>query len=378
MLKLNDKAEDTALFFVHGANIDEARGAIWGNVLFKRFWHTGFRGKFVNVLWQSDIAGVTDYQVVASNAFAVASLLAPLLNELQVKKVVMAHSLGNMLVSSMIQDYGLRVEKYLMCNSAVPAEAYDAAITNNPALVHPAWDEYPEKARANEWYKLFGNNQGDDRAKLTWRGRFADVVQKAVNFYSTGDHVLELAKRSDLGVLEGYENADQKLERYSWHKQELWKGRRRLLGYWGTTDWSGWSIRENVAGFNTIQPEIAWGMSEEALKTNTVFKLQPESMNTNTIPRLVLDAHLAQGIPAHNAAMGYCKPNNEMQEYNSIDLNLIGIQGLPRPNGWPERSIGFIITSNWGTRWLHSDIKDIAYYFTHKFFEKALEVGGLK
>jgi hypothetical protein len=35
--------------------------------------------------------------------------------------------------------------------------------------------------------------QYDDRAKLGWPGRFADVASVAVNFYSTGDEVLELA-----------------------------------------------------------------------------------------------------------------------------------------------------------------------------------------
>lgn len=38
--------------------------------------------------------------------------------------MLMAHSLGNMVVSSMMQDYGLAVSKYLMCDSAVPSAAY--------------------------------------------------------------------------------------------------------------------------------------------------------------------------------------------------------------------------------------------------------------
>lgn len=72
----------------------------------------------------------------------------------------------------------------------------------------------------------------------------------------------------------------------------------------GTTDWSGWGIRENAVGYNTIQPTNAWLMSEADLKTNTVFKLQPESMNTNSIPLLVRGAHLAMGIPSRTPPSG--------------------------------------------------------------------------
>ena len=43
--------------------------------------------------------------------------------------------------------------------------------------------------------------QYDDRAKLGWPGRFADVASVAVNFYSTGDEVLELAADNDINVL---------------------------------------------------------------------------------------------------------------------------------------------------------------------------------
>ena len=99
----------------------------------------------------------------------------------------MAHSLGNMVASSMIQDYELEVSKFIMCNSAVPAEAYDTSLAPTNVLVHQDWNEYPIKARANEWYKLFESDLEDDRYKLTWSGRFSSVATKAVNFYSTGD-----------------------------------------------------------------------------------------------------------------------------------------------------------------------------------------------
>ena len=369
-----------SLIFLHGANVDAAEAETWGDVLFKRLWLAGFRANFYNVDWRSDIGSKANYHQNASNAFAVASQIAGTIKAIPGEKVIMAHSLGNMVVSSMIQDHELQVSKYLMCNSSVPAEAYDTTLEPNNVLVHKAWNDYPRKSFANEWYRLFASDGGDDRRKLTWSGRFSDVASVAVNFYSTGDHVLGLYDNNNVWATDGYENWEQMFERYSWHKQELWKGRKGTLALLGTTDWSGWSIQENIVGHNIIQPTNAWQMSEAELKTNTVFRLQPESMNTNVIPRLVRDMHLTQGIPARTPAAGAMKwgpitMNQSMYNLNSINEDQ---NGIPRPNGWPVRTYGWLITTTWETEWLHSDMKDVSYFFNHKFFEKVIEKGNLE
>ena len=178
--------------------------------------------------------------------------------------------------------------------------------------------------------------------------------------------------------MDGYENWNQMFEHYSWHKQELWKGRKGTLARIGTTGWSGWSIRENILGYNAIQPTNAWLMSDAELKTNTVFKLQPESMNTNVISRLVRDMHLTQGIPARTPASGFTSwgdVDNPMFNVNETNPQRRGIE---RPNGWPVRTLGWLLTTTWTTEWLHSDMKDISYFFTYKFFEKVIDEGELK
>ena len=367
-----------SLIFLHGANVNESQAEAWGDILFKRMWLAGVHADFYNVDWRSNIGGPANYQENASNAFVVASQLATTLSNIPGEKVIMAHSLGNMVVSSMIQDHGLQVSKYLMCNSAVPAEAYDMTLTPTNVLIHKDWNEYPRKAFANEWYRLFEDDVGDDRQLLTWGGRFADVADYAVNFYSTGDHVLELERNNNVWATDGYENWDQKFERYSWHKQELWKGRAGLLFNVGTTDWAGWSIRENHIGYNLIQPTNAWLMSGAELKTNTVFKLQPESMNTNSIPLLLRGAHLAKGIPSRTPASGAMKWGPPNMSTRMWDLNSTNVtqNGLLRPNGWIVRPNGLF--DDWGTRWLHSDMKDMAYFYVFKFFEKLKEKGVLE
>jgi len=32
---------------------------------------------------------------------------------------------------------------------------------------------------------------------------------------------------------------------------------------------------------------------------------------------------------------------------------------------------------DYGKRWLHSDMKDMAYFYTHKLYKELVELGGL-
>lgn len=211
-----------ALVFLHGANVSSADAERWGDAVFKRTWLAGMNADFYNVDWRSDMGSAANYHENASNAFAVAGRIASEIMDIPGERVVMAHSLGNMVVSSMIQDHGLEVSKYLMCNSAVPAEAYDASPSLRvPQLVHPDWEEYPTNSWASTWHVLFRDDPGDDRKFLGWSGRFIDVSRCVVNFYSSGDEVLELAADNNVGIFTGIGGS---MSHHAWHKQELFKG----------------------------------------------------------------------------------------------------------------------------------------------------------
>lgn len=43
-----------------------------------------------------------------------------------------------------------------------------------------------------------------------------------------------------------------------------------------------------------------------------------------------------------------------------------------KPNGWPRNH------ETWKTRWLHNDIKDMAFLYTYNVFRKIVNDGGLK
>ena len=353
------------LVFFHGANVtqDGARG--WASEVFKRMWQRGLTARFTAVTWLSDKGADWNYQENVSNAFCTASNIVRQVGELPGTKVLMAHSLGNMVCSSMIQDYGLSVDRYLMCNSAVPAEAYDPDPSLRvPQLVHTEWEKYPEMSWASNWHWLFRNEPNDDRKDLGWPGRFADVAQYAVNFYSTGDEVLELATNNSVHTWTGISDTFGHL---CWHKQELFKGRGGL----GGTSWSGWNIEENVLGVDKISVKDAKKMAEADIRTNTVFYCYPSSMNQPTIPLLVRGAHLAQGIPALTPATGRVAFGDDSIAEMMIDMNVQKGNGILRPNNWPAGR-------TYGDRWCHSDIKDIAYFYVFKFYEQAIKKGSLQ
>ena len=139
----------------------------------------------------------------------------------------------------------------------------------------------------------------------------------------------------------------------------------------GATDWSGWNIEENILGINKISVQEALQMSAEDFKTNTVFYCYPSSMNSMNIPLLVRGAHLAQGIPALTPAAGRVAFGGTLMLDSMVDANANTASGVERPNGWPTRN-------GYPGRWRHSDIKDVAYIFSYKFFEKVIEKGDLE
>ena len=150
----------------------------------------------------------------------------------------------------------------------------------------------------------------------------------------------------------------------------------------GGTTWSGWNIAENWLGVNKISVSEAQQMSPEDFKTNTVFYCYPSSMNSTNISLLVRAAHLAQGIPALTRPTGGTSVFPVLNRNSNYNLNHVPTPededdenatsfGLDRPNGWPARS-------RWNDRWLHSDMKDISYFYNYKFYEKVVEKGNLQ
>jgi hypothetical protein len=178
----------------------------------------GNQGQLVSFL--PKIGGATpDYWVNVKNAFLTAGYLKDQLAAVSGTKYVAAHSLGNMVVSSAMVDYGLSVGRYFMIDAAVAREAYaPAAVASDQAKMRePSWQSIDPTFWSPCFYTLFAT--GDARRDLTWTGRFQGI-SNVYQFYSTGEDVLETNPDGAKPSLAG----DVFKNRKAWIAQEMNKG----------------------------------------------------------------------------------------------------------------------------------------------------------
>lgn len=155
-----------------------------------------------------------------------------------------------------------------------------------------------------------------------------------------------------------------------WHKQEMGKGRLTVLNplIAGTT-WAGWGFQlfqtweESPSGntggyvYSPIPATNANAMADAELQNTPVFLHSPSDMFSPTISSNTVAEILACGIPALSGPAGSRElPSNHIPVEN-VDLNSL------TGNDWPESSPFF------HSRWLHSDVKNIALPFVKQLFE---------
>ena len=155
-----------------------------------------------------------------------------------------------------------------------------------------------------------------------------------------------------------------------WSNQELFKGCAVWYGvnsvtFAGTRIEGGWGINANymanplayipLAGFNAAHFEA---YSRDDLITNPLFTSFNDSRMASTNALNIVDYRLrakmlGDSIPAESFAAGRNMIGGVSGNYNYQNED-------GTPNGWP-RTTGV---------WLHSDLKDVAYFYVWKLFEK--------
>ena len=373
----DEECDGRHFVFVHGYNVSPEGARDWANQMFKRLRLSGSKSMFTAVNWKGDESQFSlmfsdkqispDYYVNVKNAFQSAPALVQACRDLLGEKIMLAHSLGNMLVSSAAKNHGLNYSKYYMLNAAVPMEAYDNGSFSS-VMCDEEWEKVPSNYLAANWSKLFPAN--DFRASLSWRGRFAGIAN-AVNCYSPTEDVLANAEVGQLTLSGG-----------AWKIQEFTKG---------TTVWhelnslpffdlnvaceGGWGINTYYS-LNPLWYVYQYGftdkvqsdMTREDAITHplfTPFRSESEAMHSTNL-FTIADAtyreqlrakFLGDAIPATSFAAGANFTGGGLKNHNMHD-------DMPR-DGWPRDQF----------EWLHSDIKDVSYSYVYKLFNYILQGG---
>lgn len=357
----DDECDERHFVFVHGYNVNAQSARGWASEMFKRLWQSGSQSKFTAVDWYGDESQIwsavpaiggkaLDYYINVRHALDTASALQSALSSLPGDKVMLAHSLGNMLVSAAAKDYGLQYEKYYMLNAAVPMEAYDSEVENEEMYEHGWTDVSPDKWAVN-WYTHIPY-VNDPRRSLKWKGRFAGI-RNAVNCYSPTEEVLGNATANGYGGV--------------WSIQELYKGTAALHFIPGNCE-GGWGYngdRTNLAGLLTEFAKTN-SFTDAELVASPIFRRFDNGLlhqtNRISIAQTELNKVMGDGIPAVSFAAGANETAGVEDNYNYQNEN-------GTPSGWPmqrqaRRGVTTIDT------WLHSDIANVAFFYVYKLFEK--------
>ena len=371
-----DPRDGRHIVFVHGYNINAREATAWGAEMFKRLWQSGSTSLFTVADWVGDAGQFWDpddgtsvsYYFAVPNAFAAAKPLkeAVCAESFKGNPVIMAHSLGNMLVSSAIVDWEMPYGKYYLLNAAVAIQAYEDR--RDYLMNNEDWKSVKEDFWSAYWYRNFKSN--DFRSLLFWPGRFGHI-DKAVNCFSGSDDIVH-NKRDDL-FQDGPPFS-------AWTFQECHKGKIEIRvadriataispdspKYLGTEAGWGFNIsRVGALGFfgqpNTSINDVPF---EEIVRDPVFypFKTEADKMNSPELfeckkgdwAQYILRAKLlGSAIPATSFAAGAnamrLTPSEPYQNYEGED--------------WPRRD----------ARWHHSDLKNVAYFYNKAFFDFVVE-----
>ena len=219
---------------------------------------------------------------------------------------------------------------------------------------------------------------------MTWNDRLENFGNAQVyNFYSSGEEVLRTwtggYPTSTLAAIitnQIQQAISGESGIYAWVSQEIMKGRMdpSLNNLFLSSDHGGWKFN---SAYSSLTTSGAAALSNAQLQTNAFFDFSA----TNFTPDLVLEsstgstyAHvyrnriLSDTIPAITLPLGANPAPSTSSVADNYDM-----QGLYE-TGWPA---GFRSGAE-ADKWYHSDIRVVAYPYTHSVFDKFISLGGLK
>ena len=366
--------------FVHGYNMNLAESDAWAGEFFKRLRQSGSSAKFVGVAWKGNYSQCwlpvkgnvsANYYYNVRNAFLSSSALAREVGKLTGgSRFIAAHSLGNMLVSAAIADWGMSYAYYFMLNAAVPLEAYvpSSATDASRAVMTPEdWRAYPLRVRASRWNERFAAD--DPRRTLTWRGRFGELAN-VVNYYSSEDEVLKNGDGTDQWPVQ---------RDYAWYNQERGKG-RGLTGFMSEAGW----------GFNSEHDllrrrrQTIHGADQDVVYYSHRTPTETAELSDEQLRKVPFFGHFDnRDIYTHpELATGYAYRASLLSRAIPAESFATGSNPVP---GWPERKgvrknvkmVDLKDEKNEGlvgeTTWDHTFFIKAPYPYVHKLYDEMKE-----
>ena len=365
---------DKDIFFTHGFRVNVQDAHAWGAEAFKRFWQSGSNARFHMFTWAGAYGWPDSGLYYPQNAYQAqmsGGALKRLIEREQAdssKRIMMTQSLGNMVACEALRE-GLQVGQYYMFDAALPSESIDETLrvefsedAGFSKYVRPDWHDYTNVCWASNWYRFFEDDPNDARGKMKWPGRFTDAlanVGEVFNYYSSGDSVFHETEDPPWlleGVLESTDN-------YCWQKQETLKGMKVVAG----TAYGGWGFhRWRIAGFDYqyTSTEAANMVVSGSITNNPVFDRGYAPMLSGGASEREVFMSLAKYVPALSSPVG---GNTVLGRNRDFDLNSDTFR-----NGWGRPAV-----KN-QTPWLHSDMKDMAFFYVYKLYEQLVQKGSLK
>ena len=355
--------------FVHGYNINKNEAFGWSCEVFKRLWQSGYRGRFTGVDWYGDDTQIDlgidtfcpNYWGNVVHAFDTAPAMKNGVEQLEGEKVVMAHSLGNMLVCSAMMDEGMtnNISRYYMMNAAVAIQSLTDQEHKDAVMIPNAWSKVGPEFMAAHWYELFPTN--DFRSKLNWIARFKGLPEavKTISLYSSTENVVR-----------------DSASKPAWKWQETWKG-GKISSFFGCE--AGWSqnsyhsrfwedvfsIEENSMVLRSLR------MTPEEKITEPLFaKFKTRQKELHGLGRYyfpeaqeIEEKHLrARILGCCIPATSLCVGANEMPKSTHITSHEYS-NFMSGSGDWPRDK----------HEWHHSDFVVVAYYYITRLYDKLQE-----
>ena len=146
-------------------------------------------------------------------------------------------------------------------------------------------------------------------------------------------------------------------ERNAWQKQEVLKGVNPYLA----TREGGWGFHSRLSllgTHETISPNEAADMiANGSIVTNAVFERSVAAMFKPTNTASEMYNAIAYNVPAVSYPAGSVSTMNDPDEFHDMNSETFR-------NGWGRNDVVY------GQQWLHSDIKNMAYWYVFKFFNE--------